>query len=352
MKKTVAVIFGGASSEYEISLKSAAAVIENLDKDKYDIVNIGITRTGKWLRYYGGYEEIKNDRWLNSQDCISCFFSPDKSERILIEIKGTELVSTKVDVAFPVLHGKNGEDGAIQGLLEICGISYVGCDIITSAVCLDKDMAHKLVKAAGFNVPESLVINHGYNRENMLKFIESIGYPVYVKPANEGSSIGMTKAYDENQLFEGIEEAFRYDRKVVLEENIDGFEVGCAIIGNDELVVGTVDEIETPGGFFNFKEKYTLENSKIHLPGRIDSSLSEKIKAVGMGIYRALGCKGLSRVDLFVDKNQRIVFNEVNTLPGFTEGSRFPRMLLNSGMEYKSLLDKLIQLALDSKYIS
>jgi D-alanine---D-serine ligase len=347
MKKVVAVIFGGESSEYEVSLKSASSVIENLDKNKYKIITIGITREGKWLRYFGDIEGIKNDTWYMDNNCINVMFSLNKGDKQLIEIKDNIIKYINVDIVFPVLHGRNGEDGSLQGLLEITGIPYVGCGVLSSAICLDKDLSHKIVECAGFNVPKSIAISSNTKRERIFNFAEKVKYPIFVKPANEGSSIGMTKANNEAELFLGIKEALKYDRKVVLEGNIEGYEVGCAIIGEDELIVGTVDEIELLCDFFDFKEKYTLKKTRIHLPARIDKSMEEKIKEVGKGIYMALGCKGLSRVDMFVDKNNKIIFNEVNTMPGFTTGSRFPKMLLHSGMEYKDILDKLIEMELD-----
>jgi D-alanine---D-serine ligase len=247
---------------------------------------------------------------------------------------------------FPVLHGKNGEDGAIQGIFEVSGIPYVGCNVASSAICMDKDYAHIIVENGGIRVPKSLVIHSKINMEEIDDFINDVGLPIYVKPANEGSSIGITKANSKSELIKGIEEAYKYDSKVVLEENIDGFEVGCAVMGNDELVVGTVDEIEIPGGFFDYVEKYTIIESKIHLPARIDKELSEKIKETAKSIYRALGCTGLARIDMFLDKNNNIIFNEANTMPGFTTGSRFPNMLLHSGIKYKDILDRLIELGL------
>lgn len=346
-KIRVGVIFGGKSSEYEISLKSACSVLENLDKDKYEVIKIGITREGQWLRYYGEIDKIKDNIWHLDSSCHKIIISQNMEDREIIEIRNNSLIHTKIDIMFPVLHGKNGEDGTIQGLFEIAGIPYVGCNVASSSICMDKDYAHKIVDNEGFRVPKSLIINNRIDEEEINDFIEDVSFPIYVKPANEGSSIGMTKAVNKSELIEGIEEAFNYDNRVVLEENIDGFEVGCAIMGNDELIIGTVDEIEVPGGFFDFTEKYSLANSKIYLPARIDNDLSEKIKEIAKGIYRTLGCTGLARVDMFVDRNNKIIFNEVNTMPGFTTGSRFPNMLLHSGIQYKDILDKLIEQGLE-----
>lgn len=345
MKKTVGIIFGGESSEYDISLMSASSVIGNLDKNLYEIINIGITKNGEWYRYYGGVEDILKNRWhLNK--CNKILIDPSREIEGFLEIKKARQVPLKIDLVFPVLHGKYGEDGSIQGLLEMLNIPYIGCGVASSAICMDKDYAHKLVEKEGIKVPKNISIYRDFPEKDVLSFVEEVKYPIYIKPANEGSSIGMTRAENENELFMGIKEAFRYDDKVVLEENIDGFEVGCAIIGKGDLTVGTVDELEVPDGFFDFKEKYSLVKSKIHVPARISDNLKQRIVNTGKDIYRILGCSGLSRVDMFIDKDENIVFNEVNTMPGFTTGSRFPNMLLHSNMSYVDLLNKLIKMEL------
>jgi len=345
-KTTVAVIFGGESSEYGVSLKSASAVIENLDRNKYNPVIIGITREGKWLKYPGSTENIKKDLWFRDPDCTELLISPGIGNEKFFEIAKGRILPLKVDIVFPVLHGTKGEDGSIQGLLEVMGMPYVGCNVAASAIGLDKDLSHKIVHYAGYDVPKSMSITQETMKGKIEDFTKTVGFPIYVKPAHGGSSIGMTKAENSLQLYQGITEAFTYDKKVVLEEMIHGFEVGCAVLGKGDLLLGTVDEIEVVGGFFDYNEKYTLKNSKIHLPARIHSDLVNKIKNTARGVYKALGCSGLARVDFFVDKENRIIFNEVNTLPGFTKGSRFPNMLMHEGYEYKFIIDKLIELGL------
>lgn len=342
MKKVVCILFGGKSSEYEVSLMSASSVIENLDKDKYEVINIGITRDGKWIRYYGGIEEIKNDTW-HLYNCNEVVINPCKDGGIL-EIRDGKLIPLKIDLVFPVLHGKYGEDGIIQGLLEILGIPYIGCGVASSAICMDKDYAHRLVEHSGIQVAKSLVLNKKFIKEDILNFIEKVRFPIYVKPAKEGSSIGMTRAMNNDELFMGIEEALKFDNKVVLEENIDGYEVGCAIIGNKELIIGEVSELELPNGFFlDYQEKYNVKNINIHIPARISDPLKDKVISTAKEIYRTLGCSGLSRVDMFIDRDERIIFNEVNTMPGFTTTSIFPEMLISSNMTYGEILDKLIE---------
>lgn len=342
MKKAVCILFGGQSSEYEVSLMSASSVIENLDKDKYEVINIGITREGKWLRYYGDVEGIKDGSW-HLNNCSEILINPCQDGGIL-EISDGELAPLKIDVIFPVIHGKYGEDGSIQGLLEILGIPYIGCGVASSAISMDKDYAHKLVEHSGIQVAKSLALNKSFIKKDVRNFIEKVGFPIFVKPANEGSSIGMTRARNNDELFKGIEEALNFDNKVVLEENIDGYEVACAIIGNKELIIGEVSEIELPKGLFlDYQEKYKGENINIHIPARISDYLKDKVIKTAKDIYRILGCNGLSRVDMFIDKNERIIFNEVNTMPGFTTTSIFPKMLISSKMTYGEILDKLIE---------
>lgn len=345
-KKTIAVLFGGCSSEYEVSLSSAASVIEHLNKEAYNIVMVGITRNGQWLRYCGGIEEIREDTWYVHPSCIPSFISPSRVIRGLVELVNTEYHITTIDVVFPVLHGKYGEDGTLQGLLELSGIPYVGCDTLSSAICMDKDIAHTLVQAAGIEIPRSLTVFDDENIENAVLTAEGLGFPLYVKPAKSGSSFGITKAYNKDELQNGIKLAFMHDNKVVIEQNIHGFEVGCAVLGNSDPIIGEIDEIEIAGEFFDFNEKYSLSTSKIHLPARIDADMANKVRESALRIYKALGCKGYARVDMFLTTDGKLVFNEVNTIPGFTSKSRYPNMLRSIDISYTEILDRLIEIAL------
>jgi len=345
-KKSVAVLFGGSSNEYEVSLKSAASVIEQINPDTYNLVMVGITREGKWLRYSGSVEKIRNDSWHQHSSCIPSFFSPSREIKGLVELVNTEFHIVPVDVVFPVLHGKYGEDGTLQGLLELAGIPYVGCNSLSSAVAMDKVMAHTLVQAEGIKVTNSVVIYAGDSVEAAALGAAELGFPLYVKPVRSGSSIGITKASNHAELLSGIHAAFEHDYKVVIEQNIAGFEVGCAVIGNGMPIVGVIDEIEVNAGFFNYTEKYTLQSSKIHLPARIDHETADRVRQTALRIYKVLGCQGFARVDLFITPNKEIVFNEVNTIPGFTANSRYPNMLRSSGMEYSEIIDRLLELAM------
>lgn len=345
-KKTVAVLFGGCSTEYGVSLKSAASVIDHLDESKYELVQIGITREGTWLRYGGNTDGIREDRWQEHPSCIPAFLSPSREVAGIVELAGTEFRVTPVDVVFPVLHGKNGEDGTVQGLLELAGIPYVGCDTLSSAICMDKGIAGQLVKAAGIDTAASITVYAGDDLYTAVKEAEPLGFPLYIKPARSGSSYGITKAYDKLELMEGIRFAFMHDTKVIVEQNIAGFEVGCAVLGDVEPIIAEIDEIELQGEFFDYEEKYSLISSKIHLPARIPAETADSVMEKAKVIYRVLGCSGLARVDLFIGEDGRIVFNEVNTMPGFTAASRYPNMMRASHISYPELMDRLIRLAL------
>lgn len=346
-KKKVAIIFGGCSTEYEVSLKSAASVLEHLNKELYEILLIGITQKGDWYRYYGDVKNIRNDTWFSELNCVSAAFSPSRELHGLIEFRGDKYSITEIDLVFPVLHGKNGEDGTVQGLLELAGIPFVGCDTLCSALCMDKDIAHSIAKMAGVRTPPSITARQFMDIEDIIRKTETLRYPLFVKPAKAGSSFGITKVFYQEELHKAILEAFKHDNKVVIEESIDGFEVGCAILGNDELIIGEVDEIELQKGFFDYTEKYSLVTSKIHMPARIDMQTAEKIKNTAVILYNALGCSGFARVDMFLTPTGNVVFNEINTIPGFTSHSRYPNMLGGIGLSFDQILDKLIRLAME-----
>ena len=248
-----------------------------------------------------------------------------------------------IDVAFPVLHGKNGEDGTIQGLLELLQIPYVGCGILASALCMDKDRAHRLVQEAGIRSPQAITL-----KKSDQNFQMDLVYPVFVKPVKAGSSLGISCVNEQATLNTAIELAFQYDDVVIIEEAIEGFEVGCAVMGYDELTVGRVDEIEIHQSFFDFQEKYHPESAKIHAPARLSAQLEKEIQETACRIYQILGCQGLARVDLFLTPQQTLVFNEVNTLPGFTANSRFPTMMKLAGIPFDVLLNQLIHSALEA----
>ncbi len=347
-RKTVAVVFGGCSTEYNVSLQSAYAVITNLNPEQYEPILIGITRQGTWLRFHGSPEKIQNDTWWKSDECVPASISPDRNIHGLLEFRGDNVIATGIDVAFPVLHGKNGEDGTVQGVLTIAGIPFAGCGTLSSAMCMDKDIAHRLANLAGIKTPPSVVLRSGCMQKEMPKQISHLTFPLFVKPVNAGSSIGITQVFQLDELSDAIACAFQHDHKVIIEQAVDGFEVGCAVLGNDSLVIGEVDEIELSHGFFDYTEKYTLKTSKIHMPARIDVDTAERLKQTAAVIYRALECSGFARVDMFLTPEKEIFFNEVNTIPGFTSHSRYPNMLKGIGMTFEQIVDAAIRLATNS----
>ena len=340
-KRTIAVIFGGCSPEYPVSLESSHSVVVNFDREKYDLILLGITKGGEWFRYYGGPEGIENDTWRDGV-CVPAVISPDRETHGIIEFGPDGVKATRIDAAFPVMHGKNGEDGTIQGLCEMAGIPIIGCGALASAICMDKDRAHRLASLAGVDVPKATVFTSMPDEAELARRAGEIGFPVFVKPVRAGSSFGITKVSDAAALMDAVKFAFRFDREVIIEEAIGGFEVGCAVMGNEALTIGRVDEIEIYGDIFDYVEKYSLKTAKIHMPARISAETEERIKAAAAKIYRALGCRVMARVDMFLTPEGRVVFNEVNTIPGFTPHSRFPNMMKGIGLDFTALLDELV----------
>ena len=342
IKKKIGVIFGGCSPEYNVSLESAYSVITNINKEKYDIILIGITKEGDWFKFEGDLENIKNDNWLQKGKCTKVVISSSKSDKGIIEIENNNTNLIKLDAIFPVLHGKNGEDGTVQGLIELSGIPLIGCNLLSSSLCMDKYLSHKLVQSYGIKVANSILINS--KTKDIKKEIKKLNFPLFVKPVRAGSSFGITKIENETEIEQAIKEALKYDTEIIIEENINGIEIGCAILGNEDLIVGEIDEIELSNGFFNYTEKYTLKTSQIHVPARIDKEIAQKAKETAKQIYKILKCKDFARVDMFLTPNNEIYFNEINTIPGFTSHSRYPNMMKQIGMSFEELVDKLISL--------
>lgn len=346
-KTKIAVIFGGNSTEYEVSLNSSYSVFENINREKFEVLPIGITREGDWYHYTGDITKLPDNTWIEDKANLHpVVISQNRSAKGFLEFDGDKFKTQSIDLAFPVLHGKNGEDGTLQGLFELAGIPVVGCGTLSSALCMDKDRAHKLVGLAGIRVPQSVTFTE-HDREEAVKKIDTeLSYPLFVKPVRAGSSFGITKVAEKAELEAAITLAFEHDSEVIVEENIDGFEVGCAVMGIDELTVGRVDEIELSHGFFDYTEKYTLKSSKIYMPARIDAKTEKRIQDAAVIIYKALGCSGFARVDMFYTPDGEIVFNEVNTIPGCTSHSRYPNMMKGIGLSFADMLDKLIGLYL------
>ncbi len=347
-KKTIAVIFGGVSSEHDISCISAKSIIENIDYNKYNVVLLGITKNGEWLIYNDAVTLLPNDNWLKSPSLTPAFISPDTSVRGIVTAKGDII---KLDVVFPVLHGKNGEDGTVQGLLQLAQIPFVGCDATSSGVCMDKAVANAVADA--FSIPQAkwcAVSEYDYrtNTEAELSAAEEkLGYPIFVKPANAGSSVGISKAHNQDELRNALEVAFKEDKKAVLEEFIDGYEVECAVMGNNIPVAGEVGQIVAAAEFYDFDAKYNNPQSELFIPAQIPEEKREEVKALALKAFKALGCEGMARVDFFVRKDDgKVLLNEINTIPGQTDISMYPKLFEAVGISYKALIDNLIEFAL------
>lgn len=344
-KKKIAVLFGGCSTEYEVSLQSAYAVITNIDTALYEVLMIGICRdTGQWYLYRGEPEMIPEDRWYSEETCTPVYVSTDRTVHGLCFLEAGKPDIISLDAAFPVLHGKNGEDGTVQGMLELADIPVIGCGVLPSAAGMDKELAHRVAAAAGVAVADSAVITKPYDAKEVAASGEKLGYPLFVKPVRAGSSFGITKVCAPEELLPAVEAAFEHDREVLLEEEVRGFEVGCAVLGNETLTIGEVDEIELSEGFFDYEEKYTLKTSDIHVPARISREKADEIRHAAAVIYRALKCRDFARVDMFLTPEGKIYFNEINTIPGFTAHSRYPGMLKAAGISFGELISRLIEM--------
>lgn len=350
----VAIIFGGTSTEHDISLKSADNVIARLPRDRFRLVLVGISRSGAWHHYTGGAADVVTGAW-EEHDCTPVALAPGCGSGVrggLLELAEDGWRRLDVDIALPVLHGQGGEDGTVQGALQVCGIPYVGCGVLASAVCMDKDAAHRLAAAAGVRSPRCAVLYRGASDEARREAVERCGgFPVFVKPARGGSSIGVSKAADEASYEEALDAAFALDEKVAVEEAVEGIEVGCAVVGDAArgIRMGAVDEIVIAGdGFFRIHlEKDPGANTELRCPADLPDEVLERVRAAGRTVYEALGCSGFARVDLFVTPTGEVVFNEVNSTPGLTSYSRFPQMMRAGGRELGDVLAGLIKAELE-----
>jgi D-alanine--(R)-lactate ligase len=342
-KLKVGIIFGGRSEEHAVSVKSAREVARNLDLEKYEPFYIGITRSGAWNLCDGPDAE-----WEKG-DCRPVVLSPDSTVRGLITLEQGGYGTISLDVVLPVLHGTLGEDGAIQGLLELSGIPYIGCDIQSSALCMDKSLAYVVARSAGIATPNFWTVPADETIDPAL-----LTYPVFVKPARSGSSFGVTKVSREEELPGAVETARQYDSKVLIEEAVAGSEIGCAILGNEsDLFAGEVDRIALSHGFFRIHQEDTpetgSENSMAIVPAEIPEESRLLVRETAKAVYRALGCNGLARVDLFLTEDGAVVLNEVNTFPGMTSYSRYPRMMAAAGLSLSEVIDRTVSLALTGK---
>jgi D-alanine---(R)-lactate ligase len=336
----VGIIFGGSSEEHPVSVKSAQEVARNLDLEKYDPFWIGITKSGAWKLCDGPSAD-----WENGS-CRPAVLSPDRSVHGLLILEQDQYKMIRLDVVFPVLHGKFGEDGAMQGLLELSSIPYVGCDVQSSALCMDKSLAYIVARNAGIATPKYWAVAANEKIDP-----DQLTYPVFVKPARSGSSFGVSKVSRQAELPSAMETARQYDSKVLIEEAVVGSEVGCALLGNDtDLIAGEVDRIALSHGFFRIHQESEpesgSENSTFIVPADISAEARSLVQETAKALYRALGCKGLARVDMFLKDDGTVVLNEINTLPGLTSYSRYPRMMAAAELPLADVIDRMVSLAL------
>lgn len=347
-KLKVAVLFGGVSSEHEISLISAYSVLTNIPKELYDVMCIGITKKGHWMYYPGEYENIKDGTWENDPDCSTAIISTDRMHKGVIVVGDNDVFVRKIDVVFPVLHGANGEDGSVQGLCQLAGLPCVGCDMTSSAICMDKSITHIVLDAAGIKTAKYLTVMRSSlgGLDEACEIIENkLAYPIYVKPSSAGSSVGVSRAANREELRDGLKKAFSHGDKVVAEQEIIGKEVECAVLGNGSVLIASVPGQITPAeGFYDYDAKYKNGTSVLDIPAKITDEEMQTLREIAKKAYIACGCGGMARVDFFVTEND-IILNEINTIPGFTPISMYPKLMENMGITYSALLDRLIQLA-------
>ena len=346
MKKRIAVIFGGQSSEHEVSCMSAVNVIGGLNKEKYEIHRIGITKEGHWI-YVENEDKIRDDSWRDGE--ITAIISPDHEKQGIWKISGGTVEVVRIDVVFPGLHGEYGEDGAIQGLFEMSGIPYAGCGVLASAASMDKISTKIFADRLGVR-QASYVADIARDLREMDDTIarveEKLGYPVFVKPSNAGSSQGVSKAHNREELKEALVLAKKHDHRVLIEENITGREVECAVLGGQNPQASPVGEILAAAEFYDFDAKYNNEESRTVIDPDLPEAVKEEIRKNAVAIFRAVGGFGLSRVDFFVEKDtNEVIFNEINTLPGFTNISMYPMLWEANGINKEELLDRIIELA-------
>lgn len=354
MKKlNVCVLFGGVSPEHEVSLRSAESVLNHMNPEKYNIFPIGITKQGEWILYGSSdYSALPSGAWLECERNCPVAVSPVRGQGLL-RFEGDCVIRERIDVVFPVLHGENGEDGAMQGLLQLAGIPFVGPGVAESAVSMDKTLTKLVMDKAQIPQADWRLVKANELPTRMDGILDSLEeaftYPIFVKPAGTGSSVGVSKATDRETLRYALLDAGKYDKKILIEEFINGREIEVAVMGNDSPVASVCGEIDSGAEFYDYDAKYTADTSVAYIPARISEETAEQVREYAVKAYNALGCCGLSRVDFFVTyDDERVVFNEINTLPGFTSISMYPKLFAASGIPYEQLIDELLNLALEA----
>ncbi|GAA0604195.1 D-alanine--D-alanine ligase [Virgibacillus siamensis] len=350
-KKRVGIIFGGKSAEHEVSLQSAKNIVDAIDKDKYDVVLLGIDKQGKWhindeSSYLINAENPKLISLNKSNDTVAVVPGQDHNQLIHSEDAG---MLDQLDVVFPIVHGTLGEDGSLQGMMRLANLPFVGSSVTGSAVCMDKDIAKRLLRDAGVNVAKGRAFT-SFNR-NKIDFDllqDELGVPMFIKPANQGSSVGVSKVSERAAFEQAVDEAFQYDRKIVIEETLAGREIECSVLGNEDPAASVPGEILPQTEFYSYESKYIDESgAKLEIPADLPEETVANIQEAAINAFQALECEGLARVDFFLKENGEVYVNEVNTLPGFTKISMYPKLWEVSGIPYPELINRLIELAID-----
>jgi len=351
-KTRIAVLFGGRSGEHAVSLMSARSVLSALDANKYEIIQIGITLEGKWL---SGNTVLESFESGNLKNLYPVLLLPEPKSTTLFHLSNGQLQPiTQIDVVFPVLHGTFGEDGTLQGLLEMADLPYVGAGVLASSVGMDKGLFKEIMRTNGILTPDYLVVTRKQSQEDMDSVIQKAQalapYPLFVKPANLGSSVGITKCKSRSDLLEGILEAARYDRRILIERGINAREIEVSVLGNENPRASIPGEIKPADEFYSYNAKYHDDRSELFIPAPISQELVEQSQELALKAYKAIDCAGMARVDFLLDKDtDELYINEVNTIPGFTKISMYPKLWEASGLPYAALVDELIRLAFERK---
>lgn len=356
MKTQLLVMFGGRSGEYEVSLVSAAAVLRNIPADKYDITTVGITREGKWYRFDGDADSIENGSWTTLTDKLTpCAVSPDYGDGSLILFEKDSVSRIRIDVCLPVIHGTQGEDGTLQGIFEIAGIPLAGCTAETCALCMDKAMAKKVLRESGIRCASDVLLTEKMWRTSRQRLTEraerELRYPIFVKPSRSGSSVGITRVSCRDELDDAIAEALRWDDKVILEECIVGREIETAVFvsADGEITVSECGEIDPGSDFYDYETKYKNDRASYFIPARLEADVAAAVRDTAKRAAGLLDIRGLSRIDFFVTEHETVYLNEINTMPGFTPISMYPKLMIHSGMTFPQLVDAIITEALERK---
>ncbi len=351
MKKKVGIIFGGKSAEHEVSLQSAKNIVDAIDKDEYEVVLIGIDKQGKWhindqSSYLINAENPKLIQLNKSNDSVAIV--PGETDNQLIHAENAGGLD-QLDVVFPIVHGTLGEDGSLQGMMRIANLPYVGTNVLGSSICMDKDIAKRLLKAAGVNVAKGEVFSRAKKSSiDFDKLKENIGVPMFIKPANQGSSVGVSKVSSKEDFDKAIDTAFQYDHKIIVEETLVGREIECSVLGNDDPKASLPGEILPQTEFYSYESKYIDETgAKLEIPADLSDEMVKKVQDAAIEVFQTLECEGLARVDFFLTDDSDIYVNEVNTLPGFTRISMYPKLWEISGISYPELINRLIELAIE-----